>query len=960
MFRLPSGTLRACDSQPGERIRAGARDLRAMEKEPRTQPLTIQERILLHLASFTPAREAYTVPREVTQAGIAGSLGIRVAHASREVRKLVDSKLADERDAAVQGARRHQKAYFLTAPGVQAAVKLKAEVGPLPPPASLSAAAPKGPIAVERERPTLRYFFGRLEELEAARKILSTRGVLVVVGIAGIGKSTLGAKLFEEARTERSCVWYTLHEYDTPASVLQPIAQALALQGRPKLELLVKREATVDLPRAREGLLRDVQGLSLVAFFDDAQAATPEALQALRVLREVAAVHPGAFKLVLLSRTRPPIYDARDVSLKKTVGEVELRGMRREDAMELLSATDKAVDANAALDAAGGHPLFIELLRDAGQGAGSKDPVDRREIDRFLQEQIYATLTKGEREALRRIAFLKRPVDPRVLLGPPASIESVLTLESRSLVRRDARGRVLAHEAIRDFVRRTLTEEEERNLGATAYRALLAEVEEANQRDDPAYAIALLEDALALAPGDDEVAGLEVRMGGFHLATGQYNQAAARLEQALAIIDKSKGHPLAGLAHLLLGATHSEAGRADAARKQLDLAKAAMEGPLPTVEPERARMYLEYAKWETRFGSAAAAKPWVDQGVRIGQALKHDFVLADAEMLMSHITPARESNQHLERCIEIAARGEFSPMLSLAHTTYSWHQVDLFGDTAAAVDHASEGLKIAETLGNRVLTGMARAALAKAKWRSGDLPAAMEEAKLGMETAEKSFTERIVPIALLSTLETESGDPVAGEARARELLQAADRYGTPTELLAAKRALARSLDVQGRYAEAIPLLESCHHVYDRMGLSCDAPNHIATCDRLIRMEMARGNRSKAHEWYEAAKKRVDEVDSPVGGALEAMAHAHLNEASEPGVAAAGYWRSAQTWRALNWRLLELKMLVDVAAALNRSTGMGAGAPAGVPAVDDIEARISELTTMLHVPRPNPPRAPGTA
>ena len=117
-----------------------------MEKPARTQPLTIQEKILLHLAAFTPSREAYTVPREVTQAGMAGSLGIRVAHASREVRKLVEAQLVEERDAAVQGARRHQKAYFLTPPGVQASAKLKAEVGPLPPPVHTPAAS-SGPVA---------------------------------------------------------------------------------------------------------------------------------------------------------------------------------------------------------------------------------------------------------------------------------------------------------------------------------------------------------------------------------------------------------------------------------------------------------------------------------------------------------------------------------------------------------------------------------------------------------------------------------------------------------------------------------------------------------------------------------------------------------------------------------------------------------------------------------------------
>lgn len=925
-----------------------------MPEAPRSQALTIQERILLHLSAHGGARDSYAVPREVTQAGIAAALQIRVAHASREVRKLVESGLAEERDAAVEGGRRHQKAYFLAPAGLQASLKLRAQVGPLGQalaPSTLSGA--RAPVQVERERPALRYFFGRFEELEAAHKILDARGVLVIIGIAGIGKSTLGAKLFEEARALRSCVWATLHEYDTQVSVLAPVARALALQGHPRLELLTKRESAIDLPRAKETLLADVANQSIVAFFDDAQAASPEALQALRVLREVACEHPKAFKLVLLSRTRPPIYDARDVTLRKTVGEVELQGLRREDALALLAATDRPVDNDAVLSATGGHPLFIELMRDAGEGAPA-GAVDRREVDRFLQEQIFSKLSRGEREALRRIAFLSRAVDPRVLLSPPSSLENVLTLEGRSLVRRDARGRVLAHEAVRDFVRRSLTEEEERDIAAAAYRGLLVEVEQANQRDDPSYAIALLEDARALAPEGD-VPGLLVRLGGFHLAVAQYNEASARLEEAMELIERTKAAPLEGLTQFLLGAVHSEAGHPEKARAHLDAAFKAMDRPLPTLEPERARLYLEYAKWETRYGRAAEAREWVEKGRKVGQALKHDFILADAEMLLSHLTPARESAEHLARCIEIAKAREFSPMLSLAYTTDSWHLVDLFGDTELALAHASEGLKIAETLGNRVLNGLAHAALAKAHWRSGELEKAVAEARLGIETAEKSFTERIVPVALLSTLLTEGGDPAQGESMARELLQAAERYGSPTERLAARRALARALDVQGRYAEAIPLLETCHKVYQEMGLSCDAPNHIATLDRLIRMEVARGDLKRAKEWFEAAKLRLPEVDSPVGGALQNMAFAHLRQVEAPGMAAAYYWHSAETWRKLKWRLLELKMLVDCANALESAAAQGEPAPKGMAPAEAIEARIAELMGELSVPRPTPVR-----
>jgi hypothetical protein len=122
------------------------------------------------------------------------------------------------------------------------------------------------------------------------------------------------------------------------------------------------------------------------------------------------------------------------------------------------------------------------------------------------------------------------------------------------------------------------------------------------------------------------------------------------------------------------------------------------------------------------------------------------------------------------------------------------------------------------------------------------------------------------------------------------------------------------------------------------------------------MEVARGNRKKAREWFDAARKRVGEVDSPVGGALEAMALAHLNQQEDPALAAEGYWKAAQTWRALNWRLLELKMMVDVAAALEDAAASGSvPPPTSVPPREQVEARIGELAAELNVRRPTPHR-----
>ena len=404
---------------------------------------------------------------------------------------------------------------------------------------------------------------------------------------------------------------------------------------------------------------------------------------------------------------------------------------------------------------------------------------------------------------------------------------------------------------------------------------------------------------------------------------------------------------------LLLGAVHSEAGHGEPARAGLEAAAKEMESGLPRLDPERGRLYLEFGKWEIRYGSAPQARVWIDRALEVGRALAHDYILAEAELLLSHVTPAERGLEHLERCIDIAKRNEFSPMLSLASTTLSWHLVDLFGDTRRAVDLANQGLRIGLALGNRVLVGGAHAALGKAHWRSGDLALAQEHARLGMETAEKNFTERIVPMALVATLHTESGQAREGEELARELLGAATKYGTPMEVLSARRSLARALDVQGRYAEAVPLLEECHATYEKMALSCDAPNHIAIMDRLIRMEVAQGHMESAEQWFERAKARLPEVGGVVGGALQAMAFAHLRQRQEPAMAAAHYWRAAQTWKNLEWRLLELKMLVDCSYALSEADAASQSVAAEVPPRAKVEERIAQLSADLKVPRPKP-------
>jgi tetratricopeptide (TPR) repeat protein len=90
-----------------------------------SSPLTVGERILLHLARFSKHQESYDVPFDVSQDGVASSLRISRAHAAIELKKLKESEMVSERLAHIRGGKSRRKVYFLTVTGEERAYKIR-------------------------------------------------------------------------------------------------------------------------------------------------------------------------------------------------------------------------------------------------------------------------------------------------------------------------------------------------------------------------------------------------------------------------------------------------------------------------------------------------------------------------------------------------------------------------------------------------------------------------------------------------------------------------------------------------------------------------------------------------------------------------------------------------------------------------------------------------------------------
>ena len=88
-------------------------------------PITVGERIVLHLAQYSKHLNDFDAPFEVSQDGIGEALRISRAHAAIELKKLKEAGTVTERIAHIRAGPVKRKVYFLTEAGEAKAKNLK-------------------------------------------------------------------------------------------------------------------------------------------------------------------------------------------------------------------------------------------------------------------------------------------------------------------------------------------------------------------------------------------------------------------------------------------------------------------------------------------------------------------------------------------------------------------------------------------------------------------------------------------------------------------------------------------------------------------------------------------------------------------------------------------------------------------------------------------------------------------
>ena len=462
--------------------------------------LSVEKRILLHLHKYSHAySEAWEVPNAMSQEGISEALDILLNNVSRGMKDLKVSGRVSERLAHIKGGKRKRRAYFLTDDGIRLAEEVQRAVLDVEVPykdkegkagqlavgkivgqfrldfgetiaptdvvetvrrngifdaakahAAIEAAAStkqKGLALVDMTdtAPRLEKFVGRAGLLTQLEGDIEGQGppILVVHGMAGIGKTTLALKVLEDLRGKRHLSYYRFHSWDSLGNVAAALQDLMMHMGLRSKAVGSMRE--MDVNELAMFIARELEAQPVLLVFDDFHKAREDVVPLFRVLMDLSRQFSG-LRVMLVTRTVPGFYSRKEVTVEKVVAEVQLDGLDLDETKALLGEGHSEAAIERIYGLSRGVPLFLEILG----GIDNMDAVG--DVRKYIEEEVYSELRPGERTVLEGLSVHRYPVPPEAVLVEGASFDDISVLCRKSLVMELPHRRFEAHDLIKEFV----------------------------------------------------------------------------------------------------------------------------------------------------------------------------------------------------------------------------------------------------------------------------------------------------------------------------------------------------------------------------------------------------------------------------------------------------------------------------------------------------------------------------
>jgi len=459
----------------------------------------LEDLILLHLLNYREVEPHTTASREQSQKGISAEMDRALSQISRLLNDLTKMELIISQSRHVVGESRRCKVYWLSDTGQFQAEQVRknllerevavqtlegdtidARLGDVNsllglnlPLSTLLSMATSGKIqpqrnGIEESRflPNLEgQFVGRESEQEDIHLWLNnSEGAMVILGMAGIGKTTLTRVVFEGLRGRRPLIWFSITPYDTSENFLGLVANLLDRQSPSQLG--------IKLGELAHSNLGQMQG-HLLDFFVEEMISTPPPLIVLDDFHDGNS-HFVEFVTNLMLRCKGDesarwLITSRhadgfsSVRGKLALHTLVLEGIKEENALEMDGIDHSNV--GQLMNSTGGHPLALKLR---GGGPGGDDETALRE---FIEHQIVSDLSLEQKNLTDLASLQLFPSPGEELLEDLKLPRSILqSLVEQGIISRDLEGTVKLHELLRQPLRDNMPQAVARQLHKRQYR----------------------------------------------------------------------------------------------------------------------------------------------------------------------------------------------------------------------------------------------------------------------------------------------------------------------------------------------------------------------------------------------------------------------------------------------------------------------------------------------------------
>ena len=477
----------------------------------------VQERILLHLSDYSDFINSVEVPFALSQMGIANAVAIARSNVPRAITGLKDQGLLIERQAHVNGVTRKRKAYFLTESGMALCVETwkrlrdfqfrcilsdgetitttLGEVGETLPfkmrpvdvirymddngvmdvrllsadlvERDLSKHVEKQLVTSLGDLPRLRHFYGRKSEMENMINLLEARSTTILVpGIAGIGKTTIAAKLVEGFMHRRNIIYHRCQDWEGSRAFFENIADWLSNIGDTMFADFVAATPAPNPADAASILLGALESVPSLIVIDDYHKVSDKILhQTIQALSLALLESEGDIGLVIFSRSFRPV-----VALKNAEGKIAslvlpLDGLDQDSARSILS-TITNLDEEKLLyihSLSRGHPLVLELIN-RGASAGAFHET----LENYVNIEIFSKLSAEQKRLLGALSIFREPIPLAALAEQNLNIDELDDLVEAGLARHGDSDSYDVHDLIREFLLQSLDDQAKVDLHAKA------------------------------------------------------------------------------------------------------------------------------------------------------------------------------------------------------------------------------------------------------------------------------------------------------------------------------------------------------------------------------------------------------------------------------------------------------------------------------------------------------------